>query len=250
MVTWVVAGGTTNAYIVEEVEEKEIDRALYTAGIVTHGAACSTPLDKRAMPTLYRNGKPEGVELGKFMQMVPGPEVKNLVFIKGGNAIDPEGNVGVIAANPMGGTIGGAIGPVTAQGWDLIMPVGLEKMVTSVIEGTEVTGQRHMDLTMGHEVVLFPVPNAIVITEIEAIDLLFGIDAVHIASGGVGGLEGAVTLVLEGPEDVVRDAFGFVLNNIKGEPPISGPIGECENCTSECCVYHGLKAEDLPDYMK
>ena len=47
----VVAGGTTNAYIVEEIEEKEIDRALYTAGIVTRGVACSTPLEKRAMPT-------------------------------------------------------------------------------------------------------------------------------------------------------------------------------------------------------
>ena len=202
------------------------------------------------MPTLYRDGKPEGVELAKFMQEVPGPEVKNLVFIKGGNAIDPEGNVGVIAANPMGGTIGGAIGPVTAQGWDLIMPVGLEKMVTSVLEGTEVTGQRHMDLTMGHEVVLFPVPNAIVITEVEAIDILFGIDAVHIASGGLGGLEGAVTLVMEGPDDEVKNAFDFVLNNVKGEPAISGPIGECENCTSECCVYHGVKADELPDYMK
>jgi len=42
-----------------------------------------------------------------------GPES---VFIKGANAVDPEGNAGVFTAHPSGGTIGFAYGILSARG--------------------------------------------------------------------------------------------------------------------------------------
>ena len=42
------------------------------------------------------------------------------------------------------------------------------------------------------------------------------------ASGGIGGSEGSVALVVEGSEDEVASAFEIV-GSIKGEPPVGHP---------------------------
>jgi len=52
--------------------------------------------------------------------------------------------------------------------------------------------------------------------------VLTGVKAYHLASGGVGGSEGAVVLALEGDEKRVKNAFELV-KSIKGEPPVTIP---------------------------
>ncbi|MFX0207888.1 MAG: hypothetical protein ACFFDT_18005, partial [Candidatus Hodarchaeota archaeon] len=54
------------------------------------------------------------------------------------------------------------------------------------------------------------------ITELEALELLFNVSAVHIASGGVGGAEGGVVILMEGPKEDVEEAFNFV-QTLQGE---------------------------------
>ena len=61
-----------------------------------------------------------------------------------------------------------------------------------------------------------------VVTEIQAFAILAGVRAYHLASGGVGGSEGAVVLALEGDEKRVEKAFELV-KSIKGEPPVTLP---------------------------
>ena len=67
-----------------------------------------------------------------------------------------------------------------------------------------------------------PVVNAKVITEIQALELLTGVTAIHVGSGGVAGSEGAVMLALEGEHDVVLNAFELI-ENIKGEEQFESP---------------------------
>ena len=67
-----------------------------------------------------------------------------------------------------------------------------------------------------------PVVNAKVITEIQALEIMSGVTATHVASGGVAGSEGAVILSLSGSETVVRDAFEL-LEGIKGEEQFDAP---------------------------
>jgi hypothetical protein len=67
-----------------------------------------------------------------------------------------------------------------------------------------------------------PLVNARIITEIEAIAILTGAKATHVASGGIGGNEGSVVLSIEGPDDQVKAAFDLV-QSIKGEPPVQTP---------------------------
>jgi hypothetical protein len=63
------------------------------------------------------------------------------------------------------------------------------------------------------------VVGAQVVTEAEALWELYGVDAVHVASGGVGGSEGSVVLALEGPKENIEAAM-LDLRSIKGEPAV------------------------------
>jgi hypothetical protein len=121
-----------------------------------------------------------------------------------------------------GGTIGMAWPIVTPRGSHLIIPVGLEKMVPSVMEAAKHTGIYHFKYSTGLPAKLVPVPLGKVVTEIQAFAILAGVRAYHIGSGGVGGSEGSVHLALEGDEGNVEKAFDLV-KSIKGEPPVSLP---------------------------
>ena len=79
-----------------------------------------------------------------------------------------------------------------------------------------------MQKKMGMIVSLIAFSNALVVTEIQAIQVLSGARVTHVASGGIAGSEGAVTLVLEAEAAVLEQAFELV-KGIKGEPHIPPP---------------------------
>ena len=142
--------------------------------------------------------------------------------VKGANAVDPDGNIGVFAADKAGGTVGGIWPTITARGAHWVAPVSLERLIPSVIEAARHCGNHLWDYTMGQSAGFMPVVNALVVTEIQAIELLTGVTAVHVGSGGVAGSEGAVMLALEGEHDVVLKAFELI-EAIKGEPQFDPP---------------------------
>ncbi|OEF98262.1 hypothetical protein [Desulfuribacillus alkaliarsenatis] len=202
----IIAGGTTNAYVAEELLQESLHKGYYTAGIVSKGKLDITDEQKRLKPISLVDG--EKVEQ-------PWPDVmaeftKGDLFIKGASALDLDGNVGILAADQRGGTIGLAYGTVIARGATFICPVGLEKLVPNVIDASIEVGINEVDLVMGTPVGLIPLSNAIVITELEAFEILFDVMATHVASGGANGSEGSVTIVLEGEEEQVRAAFAYV----------------------------------------
>ena len=144
------------------------------------------------------------------------------VSIKGANAVDPDGNIGVFAGDGAGGTVGGIWGTLTARGCHWISPVSLERLIPSVIDAHFATGNHLWDLTMGSSAGMMPVVTAKAVTEIQALEILTGVTAVHIASGGVAGSEGAVMLALEGDKQTVTEAFELC-ESVKDEPQIPDP---------------------------
>ena len=64
-----------------------------------------------------------------------------------------------------------------------------------------------------------PVVNATVVTEIQALRILAGVKATHVAAGGISGCEGAVAPVVDGTDEAVRRAFE-VVERVRGERPI------------------------------
>ncbi len=216
----IITRGITNAFVTEELFGLQIEpKAGQTVGLVCNGITDANSGPPPCTWHVVRQGKvvegaDSNVEILNF-----GPED---VFIKGANAIDGEGNAGIFSSSVKGGTIGMAWPIVMPRGCHLIIPVGLEKMVPSVIEAAKHSGIYHFKYSTGLPARLIPVPMGKVVTEIQAFAILAGVRAYHMGSGGVGGSEGAVILALEGDEASVEKAFELV-KSVKGEPPVTLP---------------------------
>jgi hypothetical protein len=216
----IIARGITNAFVSEELFGISVEpKAGQTVGMVCNGITTGSSGHAPCRRYVIRKGKVmEGAD--------PNAEILNFgaedVYIKGANAIDREGNAGICASSVKGGTIGALWPIVTPRGSHLIMPVGLEKMIPSVIEAAKHSGIYHFKYSTGWPAKIMPVTMGKVVTEIQALAVLTGVRAYHLASGGVGGSEGAVVLAIEGDEDRVVKAFDLV-KSIKGEPPVTLP---------------------------
>lgn len=167
---------------------------------------------------------------------------RNSVFIKGANAVDPEGNTGSLVAHPEGGTIGWAIATIMARGVHFIVPVGLEKLIPSVKNAALACGQLRLDYCQGMRVGMIPLSGARVVTEIEALRILTGVETAHVASGGSGDSQGAVTLISEGDTVAVNRAIESV-ESIKGEPSLQPKRATCLTCDAAFCGYRGQAQE-------
>lgn len=207
-----VPTGTTNAYVLQELLGEKFDLRRYRRGITIP----KTPKrlhekQEEAIPdVVFVNGKPDP-DLNRFNcveNMGPGD-----IFIKGANALDYVNNtVGILIGDLKGGTVGGVIGHLIGKKIELVIPVGLEKLVYADINELHLMASE----TDSKGPSLWPLTGTI-ITEIEALEILTGVASVLYSSGGIAGAEGAVRLLLYGDKDSVENALGLI-ESIKGEP--------------------------------
>jgi hypothetical protein len=214
----IISRGITPSYLLEEITGQTGPKGNYTAGIITQGRLSGVVADDQVGPWVLRDGQLVDVPAPEALGQMEAKDVS----IKGGNAVDPEGNVGVFAGDGAGGTVGAIWGTLTARGCHWIAPVSLERLIPSVIDAHFAAGNHLWDLTMGSSAGLMPVVTAKAVTEIQALEILTGVTAVHIASGGVAGSEGAVMLALEGDKKTVTEAFELC-ESVKDEPQIPDP---------------------------
>ena len=262
-----VGHGSTNVYVAEEILGKEkvselFDRNTYLSGITVRGTLCTTVGEEKGPILLINRGtvEPPAPTMSEMLRDFG----RDSIFIKGANAVDPEGRAAVFMANPEGGTIGWAIGIIMARGIRLIVPVGLEKLIPSVEAAVPKCGQRTFDYCQGLKVGLMPLSGAKVITEIQALKILAGVESTHVASGGCSGSEGTVTLVAEGETSAMAKAIE-VVESLKGEPPLQPKKGNCMTCViaspaqpkdydtegfEQRCLYEAKPEEELPEYLK
>lgn len=214
-----VSTSTTSAFVLEELTGEKLAPHCYSVGIIADSQLTSSAQDDRESVRYFVKGERyEETDAWKFLDTFQ----KGDAVIKGANAVDLQGNAGVLSANSQAGTIGALVSLLAVRGLPIIMPIGLEKMVASVIEAANGWGQLTLSRSMGLNVWLYPVTSALVVTEVEALGLLAGVRARHVASGGVGGSEGAVVLLLEGYEENINKAWDLVMS-VKDEPPIQVP---------------------------
>ena len=259
--------GSTNIYVLEEILGVDLLNSLmnpsaFISGLVIKGTLCSTSGKEKPPIVFLKNGviTPPADTMSEMLCQF-GPDS---IIIKGANAIDNEGYAGALVAHPEGGSIGWSIGTILARGIPLIAPVGLEKLVPSVQKAVSMCGQLSLDYVQGKRVGMIPLTNAIVVSEIKAMKIITGLDAFHVASGGVSGSEGAVGLVVEGKKEAVHRAIEWV-EKIKGEPALTFQKDLCETCVQaspgqktdyesysdvDFCRYRGLKEEKLPPYLR
>jgi len=215
----IIARGTTNAFVAEELTGDKIEhKSYFAAGFICDGELSATPASELMPVVVIRNGKrvniPPADALKEFGE--------NDVSIKGASAIDADGNVAVLAAGPDSGTIGGILPIILARNSYLICPVGLEKMIPSVPQACRATGLLHFKYSTGLPVALVPIPNAIAVTEIQALEVLTGVKAIAVAGGGIAGSEGSIVFSLEGDATQTEKTMDLV-RSIKGEVPVGRP---------------------------
>ncbi|MFH1862673.1 MAG: hypothetical protein ABH878_07660 [bacterium] len=199
----VIGHGTTNAHIASRLLGREIDEVRFAAGIVRQGELDVTPREQRLPAVILRRGQEIQAEVDEVVKDFGREDM----LIKGGNAVDPDGVVGVLMAARDGGTMGRLLGIIKARGSTLLMPIGLEKLIPSVPEASRYLGQDRISAATGEKVGLMPVIGAIVITELQAFQILTGVKAVNVASGGWGDSQGAVTLAVSGQQPQVERAI-------------------------------------------
>lgn len=220
--TIVIIGGTTNAFVAEEIIGIDINKYWFASGLISGGELSANSGENKIDPIVIRDGKVVDVPVSKTLEDFTATDV----YIKGANAVDVEGNVAVLMADDKGGTIGAALGIINARGVNHIIPVGLEKLIPSVKDAISATGQGRISHSTGLKVGYMPIMGGIVVTEIQAVSILFGsegVRAVHVASGGVNSSEGAVTIGLLGSKQSVKRAFDFI-RKIKGDEPVTSKL--------------------------
>jgi len=256
-----IGHGGTNVYVAEEIFGECTSRDKYLSGIIVNRILCVTQAEEKPQMLLWRKGvlNPPAATMAETLKDFGADSV----FIKGANAVDAEGNVGVFVANPAGGTIGWSYGILSARGCHLIVPVGLEKLVPSVRTAARSCGQDTLYYCQGIRIGMIPIMNATVVTEIEAFRILFDLGAVHVGGGGMTESQGSVVLVAEGEKEKLDRAIALI-ESIKGEPSLRPRKSACTNCVPtvlirndegvkrevKYCMYQGLTEEQLPHFMK
>ncbi|MBF0620634.1 MAG: hypothetical protein HQL54_01775 [Magnetococcales bacterium] len=205
----VIVGGSTTRCVAHALIDEDPGLDTFAVGWVNHGLLGETDPQLRGEgPIIFDNGAISrgwpGPVLEKF--------VANDIYIKGGNALDSRGNVGVLMGSPVGGTIGAAFTLLMARGGQLIIPISLQKQIPSVFHAVSLLGQGRVDRVMGMPVGMMPIPagTATVVTEIEAFHTLFNVKATQVAAGGVGDSQGAVVIHLEGNRQNMNQAWDAV----------------------------------------
>lgn len=211
----VVGLGTTNAYVLEELLGRPVPKEKYCAGYVEEELGVLPQADQENMVVLDR-GAPNTLSWPEILNRLgPGD-----VVIKGGNALDPEGAVGVFVAAEDGGTVGKFYAAALARGVELVIPISRAKSVhASVSRLCQRLGKGRLAWASGSKVGLFPL-HGTVITETEGVQILYGVNAEHVASGGVGRGQGAVVLLLWGESEPVARAFRELSELVRAEPEL------------------------------
>ena len=245
----ILAGGTTNAFIAQELLGKAgISPEKCTVGVSSSGVLCVTSPESRAIfPTVFKKGVPMP---DMTIEQAFADFSIETVIVKGGNAIDPMGNVGIVTSGFDGGTVPRVIGTMTSTGLTMINPVGLEKLVSSVPDACRAVGAKRLGISLGADFGMYCLSTTNVVTEIEALKLLFGVKATHVASGGIGGNEGAVVIAIDGEDEAVEACIDFIEREVKGEPAVPANKGNCAACPYKACRYNGKKAEELPAWLR
>lgn len=226
-----VTNGTTNAFVVEELLGIKLKKENYTAGVITDGRPCVSDLRQMLKPYLFDRGKRVDTTIAEFIKNFTAGDV----VIKGANAVDPDGNAGILVGSREAGTIGAVWSLLKAVGATLIVPVGLEKLVPFIPTdvGIDHFTSAQGGISLGMPAGLFPVVGAQVITEIEALAILGEVEAVLLAAGGTGGSEGSTTFMIEGTEEKVTKMVQLI-KEIKGEPPVGRSRRACSSCDKPC----------------
>lgn len=207
----IVTRGTTNHYFREELLGAAHPKGEFLTGNIQPKGKKFTPNLERHFAEMYlKDGIVQELSYDAALEQI---SVGALLF-KGANQINYTlGQAVVLIGASTGGTTAKLLPHVESGKAKLIIPVGLEKnsSYNLVDLANDFSEKRKGSLRM------FVLPGEL-FTEIEALKQFANVEVLQIASGGINGAEGAVSLSIRGTAEELAKAK-LILNEIHGEVP-------------------------------
>lgn len=239
-------GGTT----VSKITEKFMGIPLRISGRITQrGTVSSKDIIKGAHSIIYSKGTWSNVDdsIAETVQKFS----KNDLIVCGANAIDHKGNAAIMAGSPGGGNVGKSLSSWYTEGAQIIIPVGIEKMIPGDLDHIMGRASRTgKSISWGMSVGLMPLKGE-VFTEIQAIKQLAKVDCFAIGAGGLGDAQGSITLEVWASDSEEFDKIVRTLKKVKSsDKAISGIEDSLIECEAICdnCIRHigcGYKSRRL-----
>lgn len=234
-------GGTTVSAISEELGYGP----MWIAGRIEPGGTRTAGSDKHTAPhtLLIIQGHPKAADVG--IEEIAASFGHGDLIITGANALLTTGEAvegtdffpGVAAlalAAEKGGSRGEALRLAGERGVSIIVACGLEKFIPgSLVSAIGAAGRAETDLAMGAAIDLLPISGQ-VITELEALRILFGVKATTIAGGGILGGEGSRVFALAGSVKNIHQAMDYVRTLVGATTSAAAP--SLATCSPPC--YH------------
>ncbi|HKK81014.1 MAG TPA: hypothetical protein VJ909_02125 [Prolixibacteraceae bacterium] len=210
----IIARGTTNTYIAEEIMNDTIVPGAFVTGRISPAKGKGLKVFRNKISEIViENGKRKDVAFTKAMDAANNFDI----VLKGANIINySDKKAAVFVGSPTGGTIGHILPRLKNDRLRLIVPVGLEKNNSANL--VDVSNKLHQQLQNINKKVpgLWLLPGDL-FTEIEAIKQFADVDVFQIGAGGIAGAEGAVVLAIRGEENEVNKALK-IIEEVHGEP--------------------------------
>ncbi|MRT93802.1 hypothetical protein [Ancylomarina sp. 16SWW S1-10-2] len=210
----ILAKGTTNTYVAEELIHDSLTNGEYVLGYISPAKSTKkVDRSKKRNEMVFVNGAIQDIS---YKEILPEMEEGDIVM-KGANIINhSKGQAAIMIGHPTGGTIGNLYPIIQEKKLRYIIPVGLEKESS---QDLNIIGEYSK---IDHENIKRKTPwlwsvKGELFTEIEAIKQFADVEALHYGSGGIGGAEGAVSILIRGSETEVNKALN-VIESIQGEP--------------------------------
>ena len=236
-------GGTTVSALAEALGYAPM---RISGRIVASGTRTAPTTLQSAHSLLIQDGKAVNADK-QIRQIVEEMTEKDLIIV-GANAMDPHGRAALAFASVDGGSRGYALHDAHLRGVPMRILCGLNKLVPDLGPAVEHSGWSDIEASMGAAIGLYPVSGSIV-TEIEAYEILCGVQAVVIAGDGIASGAGSRTFVLIGEEETVRQAWELT-RTLKGAR-LSGDRDSLAQCYGGCdacgrhvgCMYKAAAEE-------
>jgi hypothetical protein len=233
----VLKGGTT----VSRISENVTGISLRICGRITERGTVSSSINSKAPHTLiYSQGLVENIDeelVKRFSQLD-----QSALIVCSANAIDIHGHAVLMAGSNGGGTIGQSISSWQTEGADLLIPVGLEKLVPGNLkESVSFASRKNVDFSNGMSVGLMPLYGEL-FTEIEAFELMGDVSVHVIGSGGLLGAKGSKTFQIKGDDaaiDRILDLVSLIKSKDLEESGDVESLKECAYPSSRCGSHLG-----------
>jgi len=213
----VIARGTTNTYVAEELTGQKIAHGAYVIGWTGPAKGGQAPEPgERIEDIVLVNGQ---VQTGMSMDDALNALKAGDVVIKGANALDREHKTaGVLIGggpNSSAGTTGKVYPVVVSRKAHLVIPIGLEKQVQGDV--IDIANKMREPVESLNNIPSMFLVTGHILTEIEALELLTGASVFQAAAGGIAGAEGSSRLICRGTREQVEKALA-IAESIQGEP--------------------------------